>query len=331
MTLILSVITPGYVMQASDRRVASLTDAGEISHADDERNKAIFIAERMTFAYTGHAEIADQDTAEFFQGVMARSLGQGRSVQDALVMVGTMCAGYFRSLRSDVDRHHGFVGVGWEDERPHDAAPFIVCESNAIDVHGEWLSDPCEHFTTYRRVLGAEEPFALVAAGVALDESEMIRLNAQLGYLTTSSNDPEPVGRLLIEAIRGKAIDEEVVGSGVMLNCLPRQPGPPDGNIHFVSGPPRRDVRTFTYVPADTVLAYEYLGPLVAASDGHMFDDFRATGADVAGTTGFMYRPSSAPPIPRAAAGQRIREYRIGRNDPCWCGSGKKYKKCHAL
>jgi len=20
---------------------------------------------------------------------------------------------------------------------------------------------------------------------------------------------------------------------------------------------------------------------------------------------------------------------RLGRNDPCWCGSGKKYKKCH--
>jgi preprotein translocase subunit SecA len=22
-------------------------------------------------------------------------------------------------------------------------------------------------------------------------------------------------------------------------------------------------------------------------------------------------------------------EDRIGRNDPCWCGSGKKFKKCH--
>jgi preprotein translocase subunit SecA len=22
-------------------------------------------------------------------------------------------------------------------------------------------------------------------------------------------------------------------------------------------------------------------------------------------------------------------EHQIGRNDPCWCGSGKKYKKCH--
>jgi preprotein translocase subunit SecA len=25
-----------------------------------------------------------------------------------------------------------------------------------------------------------------------------------------------------------------------------------------------------------------------------------------------------------------VNEHRdIGRNDPCWCGSGKKYKRCH--
>jgi len=22
-------------------------------------------------------------------------------------------------------------------------------------------------------------------------------------------------------------------------------------------------------------------------------------------------------------------EIKLGRNDPCWCGSGKKYKRCH--
>ncbi|MGH2878480.1 MAG: SEC-C metal-binding domain-containing protein, partial [Solirubrobacteraceae bacterium] len=22
-------------------------------------------------------------------------------------------------------------------------------------------------------------------------------------------------------------------------------------------------------------------------------------------------------------------EPRVGRNDPCWCGSGKKFKRCH--
>ena len=29
------------------------------------------------------------------------------------------------------------------------------------------------------------------------------------------------------------------------------------------------------------------------------------------------------------AVKQRVVEMKIGRNDPCWCGSGKKYKKCH--
>jgi uncharacterized protein YecA (UPF0149 family) len=29
-------------------------------------------------------------------------------------------------------------------------------------------------------------------------------------------------------------------------------------------------------------------------------------------------------------AQQPVRVEKVpGRNDPCWCGSGKKYKKCH--
>ena len=27
--------------------------------------------------------------------------------------------------------------------------------------------------------------------------------------------------------------------------------------------------------------------------------------------------------------GVRLALIRLERNDPCWCGSGKKYKKCH--
>jgi hypothetical protein len=36
-------------------------------------------------------------------------------------------------------------------------------------------------------------------------------------------------------------------------------------------------------------------------------------------------------PVPPAPPVEPIRNTgpRIGRNDPCWCGSGKKYKKCH--
>jgi preprotein translocase subunit SecA len=31
------------------------------------------------------------------------------------------------------------------------------------------------------------------------------------------------------------------------------------------------------------------------------------------------------------AVEQRVvdEEHQVGRNDPCWCGSGKKFKKCH--
>ena len=45
---------------------------------------------------------------------------------------------------------------------------------------------------------------------------------------------------------------------------------------------------------------------------------------------GFSGRSSSAPQ--QQQAGKRkpvVVEDKVGRNDPCPCGSGKKYKKCH--
>jgi preprotein translocase subunit SecA len=42
--------------------------------------------------------------------------------------------------------------------------------------------------------------------------------------------------------------------------------------------------------------------------------------------------PRAAAPAPKAAAAPRTPTgEKIGRNDPCFCGSGKKYKKCHYL
>jgi preprotein translocase subunit SecA len=36
------------------------------------------------------------------------------------------------------------------------------------------------------------------------------------------------------------------------------------------------------------------------------------------------------PPPPPPVEQRRVDEAeQIGRNDPCWCGSGKKFKKCH--
>jgi hypothetical protein len=248
-------------MQASDLRVVRLTDTGFVLDADDEQNKAIFVAERMTFAYTGHARIADEDTADFFQGVIAASLANGRSVEDALAMVGTMCAGYFRALSTDTDRHHAFVGVGWDGQPPHDGPPFIIWASNAMDEPGEWLPDPREHFSTYYRRLAGDEKFALVPAGAKLPEVVLSRLNAEIAFLTGDGDDPAAVALVLIEAIREQAAENDAVGSGEMVNCIPRSPGPPGRDIMFVGDAPKLDVRTFAHVPADAVPTYEHLGP----------------------------------------------------------------------
>jgi preprotein translocase subunit SecA len=38
-------------------------------------------------------------------------------------------------------------------------------------------------------------------------------------------------------------------------------------------------------------------------------------------------RPAPAP-VPKVETVKRDKP-KVGRNDPCWCGSGKKYKNCH--
>lgn len=51
------------------------------------------------------------------------------------------------------------------------------------------------------------------------------------------------------------------------------------------------------------------------------------------GATAVAAPPATTPRIsPKARTeGQNGHSEKVGRNDPCWCGSGKKYKKCHLL
>ncbi|MBI2310611.1 preprotein translocase subunit SecA [Candidatus Collierbacteria bacterium] len=46
----------------------------------------------------------------------------------------------------------------------------------------------------------------------------------------------------------------------------------------------------------------------------------------------FRFQPTSAPPPPLERlkeVGEAIKKKKVGRNDPCWCSSGKKWKDCH--
>ena len=55
-------------------------------------------------------------------------------------------------------------------------------------------------------------------------------------------------------------------------------------------------------------------------------------GADVIAAAGGAATALAAPPSSDGSFAQApvVNEHKdIGRNDPCWCGSGKKYKRCH--
>jgi preprotein translocase subunit SecA len=68
-------------------------------------------------------------------------------------------------------------------------------------------------------------------------------------------------------------------------------------------------------------------GPAQAAPSGGPTAPAQPPGQPMAQPTGTAPAPGQQAPSARAAAGEAAKA--VGRNDPCPCGSGKKYKKCH--
>jgi preprotein translocase subunit SecA len=75
-----------------------------------------------------------------------------------------------------------------------------------------------------------------------------------------------------------------------------------------------------------------------AVGDGHLsYEHETLAGAEAIGTAAVAGGDGASVTAGALSAGgggvattQRVSERdKVGRNDPCWCGSGKKYKKCH--
>jgi preprotein translocase subunit SecA len=54
-----------------------------------------------------------------------------------------------------------------------------------------------------------------------------------------------------------------------------------------------------------------------------------AARAGEAGAGDGYAQPEELPAMPVVEQRRVDQSEQIGRNDPCWCGSGKKFKKCH--
>ncbi len=67
----------------------------------------------------------------------------------------------------------------------------------------------------------------------------------------------------------------------------------------------------------------------VSYSGGGMAQPSALAMAAAAGGAGGAYAAEDEPAPPHVEQRRVDETEQIGRNDPCWCGSGKKYKKCH--
>jgi preprotein translocase subunit SecA len=57
------------------------------------------------------------------------------------------------------------------------------------------------------------------------------------------------------------------------------------------------------------------------------FENSNREGGGTSNGTNGAARPQRR--VPTSAVGARVAPTKVGRNDPCPCGSGKKYKRCH--
>jgi preprotein translocase subunit SecA len=109
-----------------------------------------------------------------------------------------------------------------------------------------------------------------------------------------------------------------------------------EGHVMFEElGQTIRQEVVFTLFHVAVTVEEPALEPMHARDGDLHYEHETAAGADAIAVAGSSAATAlAAPPAatPAAATPQRqaINEHKdIGRNDPCWCGSGKKYKKCH--
>ncbi len=109
----------------------------------------------------------------------------------------------------------------------------------------------------------------------------------------------------------------------------------PEDLAFFAAVTLEQPVQAFNYSSGDDLAYQTSFGDVAAAYAG---DGGGAPGVPgvTGGPVGAMPAPAGAQRFQEAqqagggvAVKQRVVEQKIGRNDPCWCGSGKKYKRCH--
>ncbi len=170
-------------------------------------------------------------------------------------------------------------------------------------------------------------------------------IHSQILDVTKSGNKDELNGFLIKKAEELYEVREKAIGSEAMRNLEKLVLLRTIDELwidHIEAMEYLRDsVRLRAYGQRDPLVEYKIEGQNMY---NQLMDTIRAQVANLVFKVGFMEQPKtinlkeSRPDIsgdkgnnPQSSANEPVQneEPKIGRNDPCPCGSGKKYKKCH--
>ncbi len=152
-----------------------------------------------------------------------------------------------------------------------------------------------------------------LAAIHRMDAENEVHPTEALAFLTCDLCDlADPLARDMIQS----AFDEDLVDEGIVDRKMEREIYE-DGGENYEPNAPWFEQYSESYLEEQSYQESMASTPQVQFPSRTSYPDFSPGRKE-------------APPAPvQPVEPFRSRAPKIGRNDPCWCGSGKKYKKCH--
>jgi hypothetical protein len=333
-SIVLTALTRGNIVQVSDRLMTYVKGDGSV-HYEDGHNKAILFEGHTLFGLIGAGQIEGLATDEWLE----ERLASGRDTESSLKAIEIGLKRSFPPGSSAL----AFIGGMWACDDPEctELSSRLIGVSNCTNPDGYEISVQSD-FHFFGHGLPPDRSSQIAQAPGHLTPDEFTALEVQVEYLAENGDDPAAIAEALVAEAFNVAKREDTVGSELMVSSLPKKALQTmlreKRQMSFFASWPTPEAASFAIAHPNG--DREFLSPRVVGARNWRARDFSFKKSGKAlvmqGTYMRGTPPVSIPVFHVGAAalahhGQRTSSpnERTGRNDPCWCGSDKKFKKCH--
>jgi SEC-C motif len=297
MTLIISLLRPAQVILVSDRR---FTVAGKVH--DDERSKAtaLFCQDgRAAVAFTGMAGVDKFETSKMLLDALARASKPEHSLLGTINRLPEILSEEIRKLKVRPDKRHLRVVIAGYRYDLHGPPRAVLWQiTNSADEKGSIAKEAFDKFRVF----------------AAKNSREDIGVFGQFGFGRTAgimAKDRDTLRELLLRGAPLSALIDKAVDTIRNAAASPKSGNLVGNQCDSIILPADRTKGALAGYHSAVVRNKMYLPNIVISTPA----------MSLTNQGGYIEQLDPTQPpltVPK-----------VGRNEPCPCGSGKKYKKCH--